>query len=174
MSAKTAARHTPDELTFHGIRDEVAVFSAASASRKNERNVIVRDILTGEAHCDCRGAEMGRTCWHMDWLETAWLMTQVAPFVATLADDELCATGEAAKLRMARGDSTVTDLITYYQCRVEYRARASARAILAAFPPELIRAPRPCPDCGEPTRADYLCRACLADLEAQRAGQVAA
>ena len=135
MSARTVALHTPDELTFHGVRGEVAVFSAPSASQPGKHNIIVRDIVTGESHCDCTGAACGRRCWHADWLETAWIMTQVAPFVATLSDDQLLATGEAAKARMAGGDSTVTDLTTYYQCRAEWRRRAAqaAPALLRAF-----------------------------------------
>src|SRR5690349_9541238 len=99
MSARTAAQHTADELQFHGIRGEVAVWSAASKSKPGQRNVIVRDVVTGEFHCDCTGADTGKSCWHGDHLETAWLMRSVAPFVAALADDELLAVGVAAKAR---------------------------------------------------------------------------
>ena len=128
MSAKTVALHTPDEMTYHGLRGDVAVFSAPSASKPGQRNVIVRDVTTGEHHCDCRGADCGRRCWHADWLETAWIMTQVAPFVATLSDDELLAAGIAAKARIDDGSATVTDITTYYQCRVEWRERAAYAA----------------------------------------------
>lgn len=132
MSARTATQHTADELTYHGIRGEVAVFSARSKSRRGQRNVIVRDVLTGEHHCDCTGAAIGKRCWHADHLETAWLMTQVAPFVATLADDELLAAGQTAKARLTDGSATVTDLIMLYQARVEWRERQrAARAALA-------------------------------------------
>lgn len=134
MSARSAARHTADELTFHGIRGEVAVFSARSASKPGQHNVIVRDVVTGEHHCDCKGAECGRRCWHADWLETAWLMTQVAPFVASLDRAALCATGIAAKARLADGSATVTDIAVYYQCRAEYRRRKAAPAPVVAFP----------------------------------------
>ena len=128
MSAKTAALHTADELTYHGIRGEVAIFSAKSASKPGQHNVIVRDVVTGEYHCDCTGAECGRRCWHADWLETAWLMTQVAPFVATLDRAALCATGTAAKARLDDGSATVTDLAVYHQCRAAYRRRRAAVA----------------------------------------------
>lgn len=134
MSAKTAALHTADELTFHGIRGEVAVFSAKSASKPGTHNVIVRDIVTGEAHCECQGAACGRRCWHLDWLETAWLMTQVASFVATLDRAALCATGTAAKARLDDGSATVTDIAVYYQCRAEYRRRKAAPAPVVALP----------------------------------------
>lgn len=171
MSARTAARHTADELTFHGIRHEIAVFSAPSASRPGERNFLYRDVVTGEAHCECRAAECGRRCWHLDWLETAWLMRDVAPFVAGLADDALLATGVAARARLDDGPATVTDLLVYHQCRAEYRRRKAAPAPVVAK----RRAPRPCPTrCGgcpggEPTTAPYICDACLADLHAARA-----
>ncbi len=135
MSARTAARHTADELTYHGTSGEVAVFSSASASRPGARNFTYRDTVTGEAHCECKGAECGRRCWHLDWLETAWLMTQVAPFVASLDRAALCATGTAAKARLDDGSATVTDIAVYYQCRAEYRRRkAVAPAPVVAFP----------------------------------------
>ena len=135
MSARTAARHTADELTYHGTSGEIAVFSSASASRPGARNFTYRDTVTGEAHCECRGAECGRRCWHLDWLETAWIMTRVAPFVTALDAAALCATGTAAGARLADGSATVTDIGVYYQSRVEYRCRrAAAPAPVVAFP----------------------------------------
>ena len=146
MSARTAARHTADELTFHGLRGEVAIFSAESASQPGTHHVIVRDVVTGEAHCDCRAAACGRRCWHLDLLETAWLMRDVAPFVAALADDALLATGVAARARLAEGGATVTDLLVYHQCRAEYRRRRAAAGVAAPAPVVAKRrAPRPCP-----------------------------
>ncbi len=135
MSARTVAQHTADELTYHGTSGEIAVFSAPSASRPGARNFVYRDTVTGEAHCECKGAECGRQCWHLDWLETAWLMTQVAGFVATLDAAALCATGTAAGARIKDGSAAVTDIAVYYQCRAEYRRRkAAAPAPLVAFP----------------------------------------
>ncbi len=135
MSARTAAQHTPDELAYHGTSGEIAVFSSASASRPDARNFTYRDTVTGEAHCECRGAECGRRCWHLDWLETAWLMTQVTPFVVTLDRAALCATGTAAKARLDDGSATVTDIAVYYQCRAEYRRRRTAVAAPAVALP---------------------------------------
>jgi len=135
MSARTAARHTADDLTYHGTSGEIAVFSSASASRPGARNFTYRDTVTGDAHCECKGAECGRRCWHLDWLETAWIMTRVAPFVVGLDAATLCATGTAAGGRLADGSASVTDMAVYYQCRVEYRRRrAAAPAPLIAFP----------------------------------------
>jgi len=135
MTARTAAQHTAAELTYHGTSGEIAVFSAASASRPGARNFTYCDTVTGETHCECRGAECGRRCWHLDWLETAWIMTRVAPFVASLNAAALCATGTAAGARLADGSASVTDIAIYYQCRVEYRRRrAAAPAPVVAFP----------------------------------------
>ncbi len=126
MSARTAAQHTADELAYHGTSGEVAVFSAVSASRPGARNFTYRDTVTGEAHCECRGAECGRRCWHLDWLETAWIMSRVAPFIAGLDAIALCATGTAAGARIKDGSASVTDIAVYYQCRAEYRRRKAA------------------------------------------------
>ena len=135
MSARTAVQHTPDELVYHGVSGEVAIFSSASASRPGARNFTYRDTVTGEAHCECRGAECGRRCWHLDWLETAWIMTQVAGFVGGLDAAALCATGTAAKARLSDVSATVNDIVVYYQCRAEYRRRkAAAPAKVVAFP----------------------------------------
>lgn len=138
MSARTAARHTADELTYHGIRGEFAVFSATSASKPGKHNIIVRDVVTGQFHCDCKGAECGRRCWHADLLETAWLMREVAPFVAALADDELAATAVAARARHEAVGGTRTDMIVYLQCRAEWRQRGAARP-LAFIGAETVR-----------------------------------
>lgn len=137
MSARAALQHTADELTYHGLRGEVAVFSAPSKSKPGTHNVIVRDTVTGDFHCDCTGVETGKQCWHADHLETAWLMREVAPYIATLADDELLATGTAAKARIDEGTGTRTDLLVWLQARVEWRARAAhapALAPVVAFP----------------------------------------
>ncbi len=135
MSARTVAQHTPDELAYHGTSGEIAVFSSASASRPDARNFTYRDTVTGEAHCACRGAECGRRCWHLDWLETAWIMSRVASFVAALDAAALCATGTAAGARLAGGSASVTDLAVYHQCRAEYRRRrAVAPAPAVVFP----------------------------------------
>ena len=134
MSAKTAPQHTPDELTYHGTSHEIAVFTSASASRPGERNFTYRDVITGESYCECKGAECGRRCWHLDWLETAWIMVAVAPFVAALDAAALCATGTAAGARVKAGTFTVTDLAVYHQCRAEWRRRKAAPAPVVALP----------------------------------------
>jgi hypothetical protein len=136
MSARTALDHTPDELTYHGTSGEIAVFSAPSVSRPGARNFTYRDTVTGEAHCECKAAETGRPCWHLDWVHTAAVMLQVAPFVAGLDAPALCATGAAAGARIKGGTFTVTDLAVYHACRAEYRERRrkAAPAPLAVFP----------------------------------------
>lgn len=132
MSARSAAAHTADELTYRGIRGEVAVWSAPSKSKPGQHNVIVRDTVTGGCHCDCTGAATGRECWHMTLIETCWAMRAVAPFVASLSDDELLAAGKSAKARHEVG-GTRTDLLVWLQCRAEWKARE--RAAQAALAP---------------------------------------
>jgi hypothetical protein len=139
---RTAAQHTADELRYHGISGAIAVFSAPGASRPGERNFVYRDVVTGDAHCECKGAECGRLCWYLDNLEMAWLMRGVAPFVATLADDELLAAGTAVKARLEAGSGTRTDLLVWLQARVEWRARAAQTPALAPVV-VLERAERP-------------------------------
>lgn len=166
MSAATMAQHKPTELTYHGTRDDVAIFSAPSTSRAGARNVIVRDVATGEAHCECRAAECGRQCWHLDWIETAWAMVQVAPFIASLDDAALVATGAAAARRCAANEQTATDIAVMWQARADYcRRQRAARAALTA---PSGRVSRGCPDCGTPTRSAYLCADCAGDLLAAR------
>lgn len=134
MSARTVAQHTADELAYHSACHEIAVFSSASASRPGARNFTYRDTVTGGAHCECKGAECGRQCWHLDWLESAWLMTQVAGFVAALDAAALCVTGAAAGARIKDGSAIVTDIAVYFQCWAEYRRRnATAPAPVVAF-----------------------------------------
>lgn len=155
MSAATAPQHKPTEMTYHGTSGEVAVFSAPSASKPGERNFLYRDTVTGEAHCECRGAELGRNCWHIDWIETAWAMVQVAPFVGALDNAALVAAGAEAARRFAANEQTATDIAVMWQARAEYcrRQRAARAALTAPVSPVL----RGCPDCGEPTRNAYLC-----------------
>lgn len=171
MSAATAKQHQPTELTYHGTRDGVAVFSSASKSRPGERNFTYLDLGTMQVACECQ-AKQG-TCWHCDLVLTRWAMVQVAGFVAGLSDAALVEVGTAAGAAIAAQTHTATDIAVYHQSKVEWckRARAAreAAALLAAFPPEKIRAPRPCPDCGEPTYRRYLCDGCQADLDAYRA-----
>lgn len=169
MSATTARQHTPLELTYHGTSRGVAVFSAPSASRPGQVNWAYLDTATGQVACECAGAQHGRRCWHEDLAPLAYALAQVAPFVAGLGDEALAATGAKAGATVAAGAATTTDAAVYWACKREWCRRRRAAAVV---PAPKRRLPRGCPDCGEPTTEEYLCRACMADLMAQRAGQV--
>ncbi len=85
MSATTAATtatpqrallHTPDELTFVTLdaAGEIAYFRSASKSHADRPNVTAIEIMTLETFCFCKGAECGRTCWHVVHIAAAWRM----------------------------------------------------------------------------------------------------
>lgn len=178
MSIKTAADHTPLELTHEGTADGVATFSSASKSTGG-RNLTYVDVATLETTCRCQGAQSGKVCWHVDHAPVAFAMTRVAAFLATLDDATLEAVGRAAAALIEQRGQTITDLAVYYAAKVSYcqraRARREAAALLAALPATLpTRRLLPCPDCGEPARREVgLCDGCMADLLAQRAGMAA-
>lgn len=137
MSAKTAAAHTPAELTYHGTSQDIAVLSSASVSRPGERNWTYLDIATNDAHCECRGAECGRRCWHMDLALAAYAMTRVAGFVELLSGGDLLATGQRAGILVATGAATITDTAVYWACKVEYarRCRRAANVVATRLAP---------------------------------------
>lgn len=162
MSARTAAAHTADELTFRRLDGDIAIFSAKSASRPGDRNVIAYDTLTGDYHCGCKASECGRSCWHGDHILTAWLMRSVAPFVAALSDDELLAVGVAAKARHGAPGGTRTDLLVWLQSRVEWRERERARRAPLALPAPLYHQ---CRGCGQDTINPALCVDCVNPLD---------
>ncbi len=74
MTARTAPAHTPTELTFVALDDagEIAYFRSASASHAARPNVTAIEIVTLDTFCFCKGAECGRTCWHLDHIAAAW------------------------------------------------------------------------------------------------------
>jgi len=74
MSARTAPQHTPAELVFVALDDagEIAYFRSASASHADRPNVTAIEIMTLDTFCFCKGAECGRTCWHVAHVAAAW------------------------------------------------------------------------------------------------------
>ena len=71
---RSALPHTPSELTFVGLDDagEIAYFRSASKSHADRPNVTAIEIATLETFCFCKGAECGRTCWHVAHIAAAW------------------------------------------------------------------------------------------------------
>ncbi len=71
---RSALRHSPAELTFVALDDagEIAYFRSASKSHAERPNVTAIEIITLETFCFCKGAECGRTCWHVAHVAAAW------------------------------------------------------------------------------------------------------
>jgi len=71
---QSALLHTPDELTFVALDDtgEIAYFRSASKSHADRPNVTAIEIMTLDTFCFCKGAECGRTCWHVVHIAAAW------------------------------------------------------------------------------------------------------
>ncbi len=132
MSAATAARHTRDELAFVAADDTtgIVVFQAASKSHPERPNVTSFDTLTGAIHCDCRGAECGRACWHADLVAAAWLRTPAMLDVRWLTDRQLARYGAAAAAMVATyrartGRVLPMDALNLIAARCEWRRRAA-------------------------------------------------
>jgi hypothetical protein len=71
---RSALLHTPDELTFVALdaAGEIAYFTSASRSHTDRPNVTAIEIMTLDTFCFCKGAECGRTCWHIIHVAAAW------------------------------------------------------------------------------------------------------
>jgi len=71
---RSALRHTPDERQFVALDDagEIAYFTSASKSHAARPNVTAIEIMTLDTFCFCKGAECGRTCWHVIHVAAAW------------------------------------------------------------------------------------------------------
>ena len=133
MSTRTATQHTPAELAFVTADDltGIVTFAAVSKSHPAQPNVTSLDTLTGAIHCDCRGAECGRACWHADHIHAAWLRTGAMLDVLWLTDAELTRYGTklGAMCRIYRartGRVLPMDAINLVAARAEYRRRQAA------------------------------------------------
>lgn len=167
MSAATAKQHTPAELHYHGTgANGVAVFSSASKSKPGARNWTYVDTAARIVACECQ-AKAG-SCWHCDLALTALAMAEVAGFVASLSDAALLEVGTKAAAAVEANRHTAVDIAILWQSRVEFCRRRRA-AVAAPAPAPARRSPKPCPDCGQATTEPYICRACMADLDAYRA-----
>lgn len=191
MVTKSAAAHTHRELTFAGANhaEQVATFTAPSSSRRGTVNTVSYCWATNEAACDCTAAvEYNRECWHVQHVAAAYWAGMAWEVVRRFgeSDADLLAVGQRARAQVDRWEALgfvadvacPLDAAVLRAARCEYKRRERAAGevarLLAAFPPELIRTSHPCPDCGERTHGDYLCRECMADLEALRAGEAVA
>jgi hypothetical protein len=132
MSARTAADHCHTELEYVAADDlnETVAFRARSASKPGTYNTIQLCILTGETLCDCRGAEIGKPCWHADLVAVAWLNHAAVCLARRYNDTQLRTAGRKAKrmIDAYRGRSwrvLPADQLSLLACHTAYRERWS-------------------------------------------------
>lgn len=130
MSIVTAAYHCPTELTFVDADDllNIVHFSAPSKTAKGKVNVVGLDVITGETHCTCRAAEVGKECWHQTLAQAAWDGHQARRLARRYTNEQLHAAGRKAlamcniyRQRIAR--CLPADQLALLAARCEYRAR---------------------------------------------------
>ena len=143
MSARTAPLHTPAELALHGCDDHSGIVALIVASQHDAArvNTVALDTTDDTTHCDCRGAECGRSCWHGDHALAAWLASPAMQAVRWLTDDQLLRYGKKHALcvttyRARTGRALSSDVTALTAARCEWRRRATA-ARAAALAPDL-------------------------------------
>jgi hypothetical protein len=135
MSFVTAAHHEPAELVYLSADDvnNLVHFQAASASKANGPwNTVSLDVLTGEAHCTCKGAETNRECWHLTLVQAAWDAHPARVLASRYTTDQLVKAGTKAA-RMCRVYRRRTwrvlpaDAVAVVACRAEWFARKGVK-----------------------------------------------
>jgi len=139
MSARTAAQHTPAELTFVSCDHVTGIvtYAAPSKHEAGRTNHVALDTTNGATHCDCRGAECGRQCWHQDLIAAAWSLSPAMQQVRWLTDEQLVRFGKKARSMTASyltraGRVLPADALSLVAARSEWRGRV-ARAATAAL-----------------------------------------
>jgi len=99
MSARTAAQHTPAELTFVSCDHVTGIvtYAAPSKHEAGRTNHVALDTTNGATLCDCKGAECGRTCWHQGHIAAAWALSPAMQQVRWLTDEQLVRCGKRAR-----------------------------------------------------------------------------
>lgn len=135
MSALTAAYHCPTELTFVAADEvnNVVTFTAPSKSKPGAVNTVQLCIQTGETLCDCRGAEMGRECWHATLIPSAWLNHVAVCGARRLGGEQLATRGQqlagmCATYRERIGRALPADAVGLLAARTVWRERAATSA----------------------------------------------
>ena len=143
MSTRTAPLHSPAELVFVAADDltGIVTFQAPSKSHPAQPNTTSLDTTTGAIHCDCKGADCGRRCWHADHVLAAWLRTGAMLDARWLTDAELTRYGTklAGMVRIYRartGRILLADQVNLVAARAEWRRRQTAA--FAAVPVAVV------------------------------------
>ena len=132
MSTRTAALHTPAELALVAVDDATGIvtFRAESKSNPAQPNHTAYDTATGAIHCDCKGAQCDRACWHADLVAEAWLASPAMLDVRWLTDGQLVRYGKTAAAMVATyrqrtGRVLPMDALNLIAARSEWRRRAA-------------------------------------------------
>src|SRR4051812_49975986 len=127
MSARTLTLHHHRELRFVVADDTtgIVVFEADSVSTPGKANHVSYDTITGAVHCDCKGAECGRECWHADWVAAAWQAHPACAEARALTTDGLLRYGHklagmVARYRATIGRALPLDAVNLVAARTEY------------------------------------------------------
>lgn len=135
MSARTAALHTPSEMSFLGCDDTTGIVAFIARSRHDAGriNTVSFDTYTGAIFCDCRGADCEKACWHGDLIVAAWERTQAAHIARLLSPVALCKQGRkaaymVATYRLRCGRALPDDMLLLVASRYEWRRRAALAA----------------------------------------------
>jgi len=96
-------------------------------------NTVGLDTATGAIFCDCKGADCGRTCWHMDHIAAAWLASPAMQQVRWLTGAQLRRHGMKHRLcvdtyRTRANRARPDDMLALVAARYEWRKRAAVAA----------------------------------------------
>lgn len=138
MSFVTAAEHCITELEYVSADDllNIVHYRAASKSGTNgQYNYVGLDVVTGDTHCGCKGAECGKTCWHMTLAQAAWDAHPARALASGYTDEQLTRAGHKAAnmcrvYRRRTWRVLPADQVALLACRVEYRARQARLAAI--------------------------------------------
>jgi len=143
MSIRTAALHTPSELSCIGADDRtrIVVFQSASEHDAQRVNTVALDTSTGKIFCDCRGAEFGRQCWHAELIVAAWEQSPAMQAARWLSPVALLNQGRKAAQMVATyrercGHPLQDDVLMLVAARSEWRRRAARAA--TDLPPAVV------------------------------------
>lgn len=128
--SRTALLHHPAELRYQSCDDQLNIvhFVSASNHQPGHLNTTSYDVITGDIHCDCKGAQCGHTCWHGAWVAAAWERHDAMRRVRVLSTPALVRYGQrqcrmVELYRQRIGRVLPLDAVNLIAARCEYRRR---------------------------------------------------
>lgn len=134
MSFTSAMQHCPTELEYVSADDinNLVTFRAVSRSGAHGAyNYASLDVVTGEWHCSCKGAETNKECWHGTLLRAAFEALPAVVLARQYTTEQLLRAGtKAARMvRAYRGRTwrvLPADAVALVACRSVYLERKRA------------------------------------------------